>query len=71
MAGRLSQDVEAVKSVQGQLEAFKSNMARDSKAQRSECRQLVSGAIKRAQMLVDSTLQVTAWYPRVSPLSCG
>lgn len=52
------QDVEALKSVQRQLETFKSEMERDGVAQRGECRKVVAGAIRRAQKLVDSTLQV-------------
>ena len=52
------QDVEAVRSVQDQLATFRREMARDGKAQRSECRKLIAGAIKRAQKLIDDTLQV-------------
>jgi len=52
------QDVEALKSVQRQLETFKSEMERDGVAQRGECRKVVAGAIRRAQKLIDSTLQV-------------
>ena len=52
------QDLEAVKSVQQQLEGFQQEMERDGRAQHNEARKLVSAAIKRAQKLVDSTLQV-------------
>ena len=52
------QDLEAVKSVQQQLDGFRQEMERDGRAQRNEARKLVLAAIKRAQKLVDSTLQV-------------
>lgn len=48
-----------MKSVQGQLEAFKAEMERDGKAQQSECKKVIAIATKRAQNLVDSTLQVS------------
>ena len=54
----IAQDVAAVRTVQDQLEAFQREMARDGQAQRSECRKLVAAATKRAEKLVDSTLQV-------------
>ena len=44
--------------MQQQLAGFRQEMERDSRAQRTEARKLVSAAIKRAQKLVDSTLQV-------------
>lgn len=53
------QDVEAVKSVQGQLKAFQAEMERDGNAQRSEARKVIAQAIRRAQKLVDSTLQAS------------
>ena len=42
-----------------QLEAFKAEMERDGKAQQSECRKVIAAAIRKAQKLVDSTLQVS------------
>ncbi len=48
-----------MRSVTGQLEAFKAEMERDSKAQQSECKKIIAVATKRAQKLVDSTLQVS------------
>ena len=51
------QDVAAMKSVQRQLLTFKAEMERDGLAQRGECRKVVAGAIRRAQKLIDSTLQ--------------
>ena len=48
-----------MRSVQGQLKAFKAEMERDGKAQQSECKKVIAIATKRAQNLVDSTLQVS------------
>jgi hypothetical protein len=60
--------VDALKSVQRQLETFKSEMERDGLAQRGDCRKVVAGAIRRAQKLVDSTLKVCMpfWTGRLS-----
>jgi len=52
------QDTAAVRSVQDQLAAFRKSMEADGAAQRSECRRLVSTAVRRAGWLVDEVLQV-------------
>ncbi len=47
-----------VRSVQDQLAEFRKSMEADGAAQRSECRRLVSTAVRRAGWLVDEVLQV-------------
>ena len=46
--------------VQEQLTAFRKSMEADGTAQRAECRQLVSTAVRRAGWLLDEVLQVSA-----------
>ena len=55
------QDLTAVRSVRGQLAQFRKSMEADGAAQRSECRRLVSTAVRRAGWLVDEVLQVMPW----------
>ena len=52
------QDLTAVRSVREQLVQFRKSMEADGAAQRSECRRLVSTAVRRAGWLVDEVLQV-------------
>ncbi|KAK9811735.1 hypothetical protein WJX72_009255 [[Myrmecia] bisecta] len=54
-----AEEAEAVKLVQSQLAGFRAEMAKDGAAQQAECRKLISAAVKRAQKLVDNTLQLS------------
>lgn len=52
-----AQEAGQVRSVGGQLAAFRREMEADGAAQRAECRRLVDAAVARAGKLVDETLQ--------------
>ena len=52
-----------MRSVREQLEQFRKSMEADGAAQRSECRRLVSTAVRRAGWLVDEVLQVMPCFP--------
>ena len=56
----MMQEAEAAASVTGQMEAFRAAMAKDGASQRGEAQRIVQALTKRAQALVDSTLQVRA-----------
>lgn len=56
------QEEAAVRLVGQQLGDFRKAMEVDSAAQRSEGRRLVRAAVKRAQALVDETLQVSPMF---------
>lgn len=58
-----------MRSVGAQLRAFRREMEADGAAQRAECRRLVATAVRRAQELVDSVLQVTATLTKLSGCS--
>lgn len=53
------QEANAAKSVATQLRSFQGDMQKDGASQRAECRRLVDGAVRRADALVDETLQVS------------
>lgn len=57
------QEAEAVRSVEGQVRAFRQEMEADGTAQRAECRRLVATAVRRARELVDDVLQVGHLLP--------
>ena len=52
-----AQEAEAAVSVTAQMEAFRGAMAKDGASQRGEVQRIVQGLTKRAQALVDDTLQ--------------
>lgn len=65
------QDLQSVESVSSQLHSFQKGMEQDSKAQQLECTKVIAGAIKRAEKLVDSTLQVVSRLEPVTQRSWG
>lgn len=52
-----------MRSVEGQVRAFRQEMEADGTAQRAECRRLVATAVRRARELVDDVLQVGHLLP--------
>lgn len=58
LTGSRAQEAEAAASVTGQMEAFRGAMVKDGASQRGEVQRIVQGLTKRAQALVDDTLQV-------------